>query len=92
MSHTQEEMQAAYERAQAVKEAHEEALMQLPNVVGVGVGLRSRGGEYTGEVGLVVMVRRKVPRSALKPEEIIPSEIDGVPVDVQEVGDLTAQA
>ncbi len=92
MSHTQEEMQAAYKRAQAVKEAHEEALMRLPNVVGVGVGLRSKGGVYTSEVGLVVMVRRKVPRAALKPEEVIPSEIEGVPVDVQEVGDLMAQA
>jgi len=64
--------------------------MGKANVVGVGIGLRSRGGERTGEVVLVVMVNRKVPQAHLAPADIIPSEIDGVPVDVQEVGEIDA--
>jgi hypothetical protein len=64
--------------------------MRKANVVGVGVGLRSRGGERTGEVALVVMVTHKVARAQLAPEDVIPSQIEGVPVDVQEVGEIRA--
>jgi hypothetical protein len=40
---------------------------------------------------LVVMVRQKLPRSQLAPDDIIPREIEDVPVDVQEVGEIKAQ-
>jgi hypothetical protein len=83
-------MQALYERAQTVKRAHEVELMGKANVVGVGVGLRQRGSVRTGEVALVVMVRQKVPRAQLAPADVIPTEIEGVPVDVQEVGEIVA--
>jgi hypothetical protein len=36
------------------------------------------------------MVTHKVPLDQLAPEDVIPSEIDGVSVDVQEVGDVKA--
>ncbi len=85
-------MQAAYEKAQAVKRVHEDELMGKANVVGVGVGLRQRGGVRTREVALVVMVRRKVPRAQLAPADVIPTEIEGVPVDVQEVGEIVAHS
>jgi hypothetical protein len=77
-------------RAQAVKQAHGAFLLSLPNVVGVGVGLRTRRGQPTGEVALVVMVNKKIPDSALTPDQLVPRELDGVPVDVLEVGDLKA--
>jgi hypothetical protein len=79
------------DRARAVKSAHASRLLSLPNVVGLGVGLRQRAGQGTGDVSLVVMVTRKVPAAELAPDERIPREIDGVPVDVQEVGSLKAQ-
>jgi hypothetical protein len=82
-----EEMTA---RAQAAKQAHGSFILSLPNVVGVGVGLRMRRGETTGEVALVVMVNKKVPNADLTPDQLIPTELDGVPVDVLEVGDLKA--
>jgi tartrate dehydratase alpha subunit/fumarate hydratase class I-like protein len=80
----------AFQRAQAVKRAHEEELLQKPNVVGVGVGLRQLGGEITDTVAVVVMVRRKHPRAKLVTEDLIPVEIEGVPVDVQEIGEIQA--
>ena len=64
--------------------------MSKANVVGVGVGLRRRAGALTDDVALVVMVSRKVPNAQLAPEDIVPREIDGVPVDVQEVGEIGA--
>jgi len=78
------------EKVQAVKEAYQDILMSKPNVVGVGIGLRYAGGKRTDQLGLVVMVQRKLPAAQLKPDEILPSQIDGVPVDVQEVGQFSA--
>lgn len=82
--------QAATERAQAVKRAYTSQLMAKANVVGVGVGFCMKGGERTGQVGLVVMVDHKLPRAQLSPADLIPREIEGVPVDVQEVGKIKA--
>ena len=78
-------------RVQGVKRAHEAELLAKANVVGVGVGLRSQGGELGREVAIVVMVTRKVPYKQLAPEDILPGEIEGIPVDVQEVGEIKAQ-
>lgn len=63
--------------------------MSKANVVGVGIGRRQ--GMQGEEMVLVVMVSRKVPRRQLHPEDIIPQEIEGVSVDVREVGELAAQ-
>jgi hypothetical protein len=83
--------QAAIEKAQAAKNAHEAELMSMPNVVGVGVGFRQKGGVRANEVALVVMVTQKLSPSLLAPDDAIPAVIDGVPVDVQEVGVVRAQ-
>ncbi len=79
-------------RIRAVKLAHEAELMRKANVVGVGIGLRQRDGQYTGELALIVSVTHKVPLDELDPWDVVPEEIDGVPVDVQAVGTLRALA
>lgn len=73
-------------RAMLVQTKYTEQLLRIPHVVGVAIGLRQRGGEYTGEVCLVVLVDRKLPVSELDSNDLIPPELDGVPVDVQEIG------
>jgi hypothetical protein len=80
----------AVTRAQVVKDRHERDLLQKANVVGVGIGLRQRAGVQSREVAIVVLVERKVPRSQLAPDDFVPSMIDGVPVDIQEVGEIRA--
>jgi len=72
-----------------VKQAHEEEILSKANVVGVGVGLRQVKGKLTDTPALVVMVTQKKPPHELDPEDMLPSSIDGVPVDVQEVGEIT---
>lgn len=89
--HGEANRQNAFGKAEAVKRAYESDLMSKANVVGVGTGLRQRGGKPTDDVAVVVMVRTKVPLSQLAPEDIIPAQIEGVPVDVQEVGEIRAQ-
>lgn len=78
------------DRLRAIKAAYEADLMRKANVVGVGIGLQQRGGKPTGEPAIVVSVIRKVPLSQLAPGDVIPRELEGVPVDVQAVGELRA--
>ncbi len=78
------------ERLRTVKAAHEAGLMCKANVVGVGIGLEQQGGEPTGRPVIVVSVTRKSPASQLAPGDVIPGELEGVPVDVQVVGELRA--
>ncbi len=70
----------------AVQARHEAELLRYPNVVGVAPGVRMTQGRPTGERCLVVYVERKIPRTKLKEGEMLPREIEGVPVDVVEVG------
>ena len=73
-----------------VRARHEAKLMRYPHVVGVGEGICTRQGKPTGEPCLVVFVERKVSPSELAKNEILPSRIEGVPVDVVEVGRIEA--
>jgi len=86
------DQQETIERIQAVKAAHEAELMAKANVVGVGIGFRQQNQTRTDDVVLVVLVEKKLPRSQLAPEDIIPSQIDGVTVDVQESGRIVPQS
>ena len=83
-------MNISVEDIQKVKETYQKHLMSKANVVGVGVGLRHTGGKRTDDLALIVMVSKKIPRAQLAPEDLIPKQIEGVPVDVKEVGQLEA--
>lgn len=85
-----EPLEKRVQRATDVQARYADALMQKPHVVGVAVGYCTRCGERTQDVGVIVMVDRKVPQDQLAPEELIPRELDGVPVDVQETGVFSA--
>ncbi len=78
------------EKAMHVKRRHERLLLRMANVVAVGVGYRQRGGQPTDEVAIVVSVSRKMPVAELRPGTGIPSRLEGVGVDVVEVGTLHA--
>jgi hypothetical protein len=74
-----------------VRARHEADLMPYPNVVGVAAGTVTRGGQSTGEQCIVVYVSTKLPASELTAEAMLPRELDGVRVDVVEVGRIEAQ-
>jgi hypothetical protein len=76
------------QHAIAVKTRYESRLMQKANVTGVGIGYREQGGKLTDEIALVVNVTHKLPHDQLALEDLIPSEIEGVPVDVRETGEI----
>ena len=80
------------EKVRIVKRTHEPMLLAKPNVVGVGIGFRMKSGQSTDVVAIIVMVHQKLPANQLKDAERIPSEIEGIPVDVQEIGIIEAQS
>jgi hypothetical protein len=80
-----------HDEVKRVQVRHRATLLALPNVIGLGIGLKTVQGRRGGELCLAALVRRKLPRAALEPEAIIPDELDGVATDVLEVGDIRAQ-
>lgn len=72
------------------RQRHVNRLLSMPNVVGVGDGYKTSGGERTGELSVVVLVRHKIPREGLRAKDVIPKKLEDVSTDVVEVGDLRA--
>lgn len=83
-------MAKGIEEIRAVKDRHGESLLEKENVVGLGIGYKEVEGQETGLLSLVVMVRKKESPPQLDATDLIPSEIEGVPVDVKEVGKIVA--
>ena len=77
-------------KARAIKDAYQSELMSKPNVVGLGIGYRHKKGKPTQEIALIVLVNQKLPRSALAERDVLPEQIEGLSVDVQEVGEISA--
>ena len=80
------------EEIKAIKDRYKDDLLQKKNVVGLGIGYKEVEGQETAQLSLVVMVRKKEPSSQLDATDLVPSEIEGVPVDVKEVGEIVALA
>ncbi|MBA2694909.1 MAG: hypothetical protein H0U62_03465, partial [Actinobacteria bacterium] len=68
---------------------HADQLLRKPNVIGVGVGLRQRGGQPTDEYAVVAFVTRKLPPDAVSMLALVPEALgtDGevVGTDVVEI-------
>ena len=86
-----QDLKAATNRIMEVMKVHKGDLLSKPNVVGVAVGFRQVEGKSTETLALVVMVDHKVPDNLLSPDQQIPVTIDGIPIDVQEIGEISAQ-
>ncbi len=60
------------------------------NIVGVGISEKITGRRYTGEKCIAVYVVSKEPEDEIDQAALVPKEIDGVPTDVVETGELQA--
>jgi len=58
----------------------------LHNVVGVGIGEKVIDGVATGVRALKFLVRVKFPESQMSADHLLPKTVNGLPVDVEEVG------
>ena len=64
----------------------------LANVQGLGVGVKWKDGQPTGEEALVVLVSKKVPRAHLAGHELIPPKLGDIQTDVLQIGFPEIQA
>lgn len=58
------------------------------NVVGLGIGHHTPSGASADLPHFRVLVRRKISREQLPHDALIPSSINGIPVSVEDVGDI----
>ncbi len=73
-----------FEKIREIKRTAQGRLLALPGVHTVAVGPKIVGGQRTSEISIMVYLVKKKPLSELRPEEVIPPEIDGVKTDVIE--------
>ncbi len=71
-------------KIEQARDIHEGRLMELPNVIGVGIG------EKDGQPVIKVFVTQKVDVSSLNPEEVVPKRLSDFIVDVEEIGNVMA--
>ncbi len=65
---------------------HEERVMHLPNVVGIGIG------KCAGINVIKIFVIQKQLKSNLQSNEIIPNTLEGILTDVEEISVKITQA
>ena len=58
-----------------------DTFMQYEAVLGVGVGEAESDGKLTGELAIVVLVEKKLPRNRVRRSELLPNHYDGVRID-----------
>lgn len=63
-------------------------ILGLPNVIGVGRGYKHIGGRNMGRPVLTVLVSKKVPKTELPTEAVVPKSIELALTDVIEVGEI----
>lgn len=78
------------EEVRRAKENHEAELMEKSGVVGVAIGYKHIGGRKTNQLCIICYVTSKKAEGELEKHDIIPEEIEGVPVDVVESGKIRA--
>ncbi len=77
-------------RITEAQDKHEAELLKLKNVVGVAVSLKMTKGKLTEEYSLTILVEEKLAKTKVSKKSLVPSELDGVPTDVIEVGKIEA--
>lgn len=76
------------ERVDQIRRRYTAQLMYLPNVVGVGKGMKAVRGEESTDQAVVVLVSKKLPEAQLSRYERVPRTLGQVPTDVIEVGEI----
>jgi len=69
---------------QRVLAKYEKELLRKANVTGVAIGEKKVSGQPTGEICIVVFVRKKLPLTELRGRDVVPSMLDGYKTDVVE--------
>jgi hypothetical protein len=83
MAHDVETLRAALQKSRA-------RLLSHAHVVATGVGYKTTRGVKTNTLAVVCSVTEKVALNSLRPQDRVPSAIDGLPTDVVSTGVIRA--
>jgi hypothetical protein len=76
--------------AEEVLNRYADELKRYPNVNGLGIRQSTLPDEKTKPI-IQVYVSKKLPDEALEPQARLPQQLDGIDVNVEEIGELTLQ-
>ena len=79
-------------RIREVKAKYEANLLSKPNVVAVGIGMPMQDGRPVGAPGIVVSVTHRVDAQELSEADLVPQQLEEVPVWVEEIDHPHAEA
>jgi hypothetical protein len=80
-----DENPSVMQKARLIKNKYEDQFLALPGVIGVGIAYVS------GIITLVILVTGTEKDEASFIGKSIPTEIEGLPVEVREIGQVQAQ-
>lgn len=72
----------------ALQAEYHKKLVRRKGVVGTGIGRKLAGGVPTEEEALIVFVDKKLPDDVIPKSAVLPNRINGIPIDIIEVGKL----
>lgn len=78
------------EDVKRIKEKYEAELMKKQGVVGCAIGYKNTNGKKTNRLSIICYVKKKKSKEKLKKKDIIPEEIESIPIDVVESGEFQA--
>jgi hypothetical protein len=73
-----------FDEIRDVKARFRQRLLAIPGVHCVAIGPKLVSGRLTAEPVIVVFVTKKKPLAEIRPEEVVPAEIEGIKTDVVE--------
>jgi hypothetical protein len=76
----------SYDEVRAVHAQVKQQLLAIPGVIAVGIGPKITNCQAVGELAIVVGVDNKRPPGEIPPAELIPESVQGIPIDVTEMG------
>lgn len=65
-------------------------LLIKQNVLATGIGYKVSGGQKSSNLSIICSVEKKLPKSQLSGEDLVPSQVDGIATDVLESGRIRA--
>ena len=80
-----------FESLRGAQDAHEEELLDTPNVVGVALGHKVKGDIESKKPCLSVFVSHKLHRDFLHEDEVVKPKFDNVETDVIATGEIFAE-
>lgn len=86
---TKEQLRQRQNALLAVHAAAKTVLMQIPGVVGVGIGLKEIGGALTDQICFRAYVWEKKGVGEVSSAERVPAQVQGFPTDVLKVYSVT---